>query len=153
MRFFFIITLFSFTILSCQEKVSKSNSDDLEKIAELRGELSQLKMDQKMRDDLINESLNFFDEIQANLEAIDLKKNEIKIKSENPEITEDDKAYIIQEIKHINFLRIENGRKVNSLNNELKKSGLRIKELENMIERLIKEMDFKDQEIEILRRE
>ena len=146
--FFFIMCLI---LNSCKDESTKSNSDDLEKIAALHGELEQLKMDSKLKEDLINESLAFFDEIEANLEIIQLKKNEIKIKTENPELTEDDKSYIIQEIKHINFLRIENGRKVNSLNNELKKSGLRIKELENMIERLIKEMESKDQEIEILR--
>ena len=146
--FFFIMCLI---LNSCKDESSKSNSYDLEKIAALHGELEQLKMDSKLKEDLINESLAFFDEIEANLEIIQLKKNEIKIKTENPELTEDDKSYIIQEIKHINFLRIENGRKVNSLNNELKKSGLRIKELENMIERLIKEMESKDQEIEILR--
>ena len=153
MRSLFIFITISLLIISCKEKSTKSNSDDLEKIAELQGKLEQMKMDSKSKDDLINESLAFFDEIEANLEIIQLKKNEIRIKTENPELTEEDKTYIIQEIKHINFLRIENGRKVNSLNNELKKSGLRIKELENMIERLIKEMETKDQEIEILRNE
>ena len=153
MRSLFIFFTICLILFSCKDEKTKSNSNDLEKIAELNGELEQLKMDSKLKDDLINESLAFFDEIEANLEIIQLKKNEIKIKTENPELTEEDKTYIIQEIKHINFLRIENGRKVNSLNNELKKSGLRIKELENMIERLIKEMETKDQEIEILRNE
>ena len=153
MRSLFIFFTICLILFSCKDEKTKSNSNDLEKIAELNGELEQLKMDSKLKDDLINESLAFFDEIEANLEIIQLKKNEIRIKTENPELTEEDKTYIIQEIKHINFLRIENGRKVNSLNNELKKSGLRIKELENMIERLIKEMETKDQEIEILRNE
>ena len=151
MRFIFFFVGIIFFASSCQNKTIKSKPDDLEKIADLKGQLDQLKMDLKLKDDLINESLTFFDEIQANLETIDLKKNEIRIKTENPEQTDDDKTFIIEEIKHINYLRVENGRKVNSLNNELKKSGLRIKELENMIERLIKEMQAKDQEIESLR--
>ena len=151
MRFLYLILLISF--ISCQQKKSKSNPNDLEKIAELRGDIAQLKVDNELKNSLINESLSFFDEIQTNLEKIDLKENEIRMKASNPELTPEDKEYIIQEIKHINVLRIENGRKVNSLNNELKKSGLRIKELENMIERLIKEMETKDQEIEVLRTE
>jgi len=151
MRFLYLILLISF--ISCQQKRSKSNLNDLEKIAELRGDIAQLKVDNELKNSLINESLSFFDEIQTNLEKIDLKENEIRMKASNPELTPEDKEYIIQEIKHINVLRIENGRKVNSLNNELKKSGLRIKELENMIERLIKEMETKDQEIEVLRTE
>lgn len=148
-RFLLIISLIS--LVSCEEK--PSNLADLERIAELKGQLEQQKVDNQLKNELIEEALTFFDEIQSNLESIQVKKNEIKIKSSNPELTEDDKAYIIQEIKHINFLRIENGRKVNSLNNELKKSGFRIKELENMIERLIKNMEAQDQEIESLRLE
>ena len=146
----FIVSLL---LSSCQAEPKKSRSADLEKIAELKGQLSQLKMDNELKDALIQESLTFFDQIQANLEVIHLKNNEIKIKSENPAASEQDKQWIIQEIKHINFLREENGKKVNSLNNELKKSGLKIKELENMIERLIKEMESKDNEIAILQSE
>lgn len=137
-------------ITSCQQEPKKSRSEDLEKIAELKGQLGQLKMDNYSKDALIQESLTFFDEIQANLETIQLKKSEIKLKSEDPELKEEDKQWIIEQIKHINYLREENGRKVNSLNNELKKSGLKIKELENMIERLVKEMQSKDIEIAIL---
>jgi len=146
--YIFISSLILFT--SCKEDLKKSNSDDLEKIATLSGQLEQLKMDNEAKDALIQESLSFFDEIQANLESIQLKKNEIKIKTEDPELTQIDKNWIIEEIKHINFLRVENGRKVNTLNNELKKSGLKIKELENMIERLIKDMEQKDIDIDIL---
>ena len=143
----------AFLLSSCQAEPKKSRSADLEKIAELKGQLSQLKMDNELKDALIQESLTFFDQIQANLEVIHLKNSEIKIKSENPAASDQDKQWIIQEIKHINFLREENGKKVNSLNNELKKSGLKIKELENMIERLIKEMESKDNEIAILQSE
>lgn len=138
---------------SCQPEPKKSRAADLEKIAELKGQLSQLKMDNEAKDALIQEALTFFDQIQANLEIIHLKKSEIKLKSEDPNASEEDKQWIIQEIKHINFLREENGKKVNSLNNELKNTGLKIKELENMIERLIKEMESKDIEIAILQSE
>jgi len=152
-RFLSSLILFSILISSCKQDSNNSNTNDLEKIAKLRGDLAQLKMDHHLKDGLINEALTFFDEIQANLEAIDLKENEIRLKSNNTETLTVDKEYIIQEIKHINVLRIANGEKINSLNNELKRSGFRIKELENMIERLIKEMESKDREIEILRSE
>ena len=154
MRLILFISFLTLLLLSsCQAEPKKSRSADLEKIAELKGQLSQLKMDNELKDALIQESLTFFDQIQANLEVIHLKNSEIKIKSENPAASDQDKQWIIQEIKHINFLREENGKKVNSLNNELKKSGLKIKELENMIERLIKEMESKDNEIAILQSE
>ena len=101
----------------------------------------------------MNESLTFFNEIQSNLESIQLKKNEIHLKSQNAELTDDDKTYIIEQIKYINYLRKENGEKVNQLNNTLKESGLRIVELENLIQRLMKEIDVKDQEINLLQEE
>ena len=149
--FFSILLIFCFT--SCQPEPKKSRAADLEKIADLKGKLDQLKLDTQLKDALIQESLSFFEEIQSNLETIHLKKNEIKLRAENPNASELDKAWIIEEIKHINYLREENGKKVNSLNNELKKSGLKIRELENMVERLIKEMASKDIEIAILQSE
>ena len=149
--FFSILLIFCFT--SCQPEPKKSRAADLEKIADLKGKLDQLKLDTQLKDALIQESLSFFEEIQSNLETIHLKKNEIKLRAENPNASELDKAWIIEEIKHINYLREENGKKVNSLNNELKKSGLKIRVLENMVERLIKEMASKDIEIAILQSE
>lgn len=153
MRYIFGITLFAVLLTACQTEPKKSKSEDLEKIADLEGKLAQLKVDNELKDGLIHEALSFYNEIQANLETIDLKKNELKIKSEDPELTDDERQWIIQEIKHINYLREENGRKVNSLNNELKKSGLKIKELESMVERLIKDMEDKDIQIAILQDE
>jgi hypothetical protein len=153
LKYFFSILTALFILTSCQSEPKRSRSADLEKIADLQGQVYQLKLDNQIKDDLVDEALTFFDQIQTNLAAIQLKKNEIKIKSENKEVTEDDKRWIIEEIKHINFLREENGRKVNSLNNELKKSGLKIKELENMIERLVKDIESKDLEIKYLQAE
>ena len=153
LKYFFSIFTALFILTSCQSEPKRSRSADLEKIADLQGQVYQLKLDNQIKDDLVDEALTFFDQIQSNLAAIQLKKNEIKIKSENKEVTEDDKRWIIEEIKHINLLREENGRKVNSLNNELKKSGLKIKELENMIERLVKDIESKDLEIQYLQAE
>lgn len=153
MRYILGIILFSVSLTACQPEPKKSNAKDLEKIADLEGKLAQVKLDNELKDGLIQEALTFYDEIQMNLESIQLKKSEVKIKSEDPELTDDERQWIIQEIKHINYLRKENGRKVNSLNNELKKSGLKIKELESMIEHLIKQMEDKDIEIAILQDE
>lgn len=153
MRYIIGITLFAVLLTACQVEPKKSKSEDLEKIADLEGKLAQLKVDNELKDGLIHEALSFYNEIQANLETISLKKNELKLKSEDPELTDDERQWIIQEIKHINYLREENGRKVNSLNNELKKSGLKIKELESMVERLIKDMEDKDIQIAILQDE
>lgn len=152
-RIVLVLSLISFFISSCSDESNAVSEKKNERVAELESELSQIKLDNELKDNLVNESLTFFNEIQSNLESIQLKKNEIRLKSQNSELTEDDKTYIIEQIKYINYLREENGKKVNQLNNTLKESGLRIVELENLIERLMKEIDVKDQEISLLQEE
>ena len=63
------------------------------------------------------------------------------------------KQWILEEIRHINFLREDNARKVKQLNNELKKNGFKIKELEVMIESLQKDIQWKDEQIGLLQGE
>jgi hypothetical protein len=145
--------LISSIVVSCTSEPKVTSAKNNERIAELENELSQMKLDNDLKDDLVQESLTFFNEIQTNLESIQIKKNEIRLKSQNNELTEEDKTYIIEQIKHINYLREENGKKVNQLNNALKNSGLKIIELENLIERLVKEIGVKDQEIDQLQTE
>jgi chromosome segregation ATPase len=106
-----------------------------------------------MKDSVINESLAFFNEIQSNLEAINIRKDNIKELSSNPELSPQDKQWILEEIRHINFLREDNARKVKQLNNELKKNGFKIKELEVMIESLQKDIQWKDEQIGLLQGE
>ena len=154
MRNFIFLIIFSVVVYSCSNSNDKSsNSKGNERIAELENELSQTKLDNDSKDKMIQESLNFFNEIQLNLETIQLKKDEIRIKSENPELTAEDKDYIIEQIKHINFLREENGKKINQLNNSLKASNVKVIELEKLIERLMKEISLKDQQIQMLQSE
>ncbi len=59
----------------------------------------------------------------------------------------------MEEIRRINFLREENARKVKQLNEEVKKSGLKIRELEIMIESLLKDIQWKDEQIGLLQSE
>lgn len=152
-RLVLVFTIFSLLFSSCSEEKMSSPVNNDERVAQLESELSQVKLDNELKDNLVQESLTFFNEIQSNLESIQVKKNEIRIKSQNPELSDDDKTYIIEQIKHINYLREENGKKINKLNNALKDSGLKIIELESLIERLMKEIGVKDQEISLLQEE
>ena len=119
-RIVLVLSLISFFISSCSDESNVVSEKKNERVTELESELSQIKLDNELKDNLVNESLTFFNEIQSNLESIQLKKNEIRLKSQNSELTEDDKTYIIEQIKYINYLREENGKKVNQLNNTLK---------------------------------
>lgn len=120
---------------------------------DLENRIAQLELENSLKDSVINESLAYFNEIKSNLEAIGIRKDQIKAISDNPEITSDDKQWILEEIRRINFLREENARKVRQLNEEVKKSGLKIKELEVMIESLLKDIQWKDEQISLLQSE
>lgn len=141
-----------FFIFSCKQEnaVDKSRTGTNK---ELENRIAQLELDNALKDSVINESLLFFNEIKSNLEAISIRKEQIMSLKDNPEISRDDKKRIIEEIRHINFLREDNARKVNQLKSDLKKNGLKIAELEVMIESLMKDIQWKDQQISLLQYE
>lgn len=148
-----IILIFTLSIFpSCKSDVPADNVNN-QQLMELRDEVAQLKLEKEMKDSIINESLAFFNEIQSNLESIGFKKDEIRIKSADPELTSDDKAWILEQIRHINFLRTENAKKVKELSSQLDKNNLRIKELEAMIEKLVQDIQAKDDQISTLQAE
>lgn len=153
MRFFVAVSILALSLTSCVQ-------DDPEVIkaqpvgdAELLSKIEQLELDNQLKDSVINESLAFFNEIKSNLEAINIRKDQIRVLSDNPELTSDDKEWILEEIRHINFLREENDSKVRQLHNQLKKNGLKIAELELMIDNLVKEIQWKDEQISLLQDE
>lgn len=133
------------SIISCQQEPKKSNIKDLEKIADLESKIAQIEFEKAEKDKLVDEALRFFDEVQANLETIDVKNQEIKIKSNDENLTNDDKNWILDQIKHIQYLREYNTKKVNALSIKIKNSNAKIKELESMLERLAKDIQLKDE--------
>jgi len=148
----FIFTLFTIALISSctNEKPEETPTSDQ---SDLNNKIAQLEKENARKDSMINESLVFFSEIKTNLEAIDVKKEEIRILSSNPEITPDDKKWILEQIRHINYLREENAKKVVQLNRQLKNNGLKIQELENMIQELVQNIQSKDEQISVLQGE
>lgn len=150
-----ILALFTVLLLfSCKEENNTSNEfsnelDDKELIS-LRNEVEQLRHQSKIKDSVINESISFFNEIQDNLIKISIKQDQIRVKSSNPELTNDEKEWVLQEIQNINFLREENARKVNKLQGQVKNQAIKISELEAMIERLVLQIKSRDEQIESL---
>jgi len=121
--------------------------------AELKSKIEQLELDNAMKDSVINESLAYFNEIKSNLEAIGVRRDQIRAISSDPEITSDDKQWILEEIRRINYLREDNAKKVKQLTDDLKKNGVKIKQLEIMIESLMKDIQWKDEQIALLQSE
>ncbi len=147
MKKFFVAILMTSVLISCKSDAENGGSAESDDVKDLKNQIAQLKLDQQLKDSVINESLAFFNEIQSNLEAIGLKKDEIRLRSDDPEFQSDDKQWILEEIRHINYLREENARKVQHLNDQLKKSGLKIKEMEALIERLVNDIQVRDEQI------
>ncbi len=120
---------------------------------DLENKIAQLQLDLAQKDSMINESLYFFNEIKTNLETISIRKDEIRDLSGNNEISNNDKEWILEEIKHINYLREENANMIKRMKDQLNKNGIKIAELETMVESLNKEIQWKDEQIDLLQSE
>ena len=151
-RFIFLSALTLTVLSSCTSEPTATTGTPKDSMS-LENRIAQLEKENAQKDSMINESLEFFREIQSNLESIEVKKDEIRVISNNPEISNDDKQWIMEQIRHINYLREENAKKVVQLNKKLKESGLKIKELNNMIEDLLTNIRARDEQIGLLQDE
>lgn len=151
---FFIALFLGIFLASCVQEGPanpKTLSED-DQLA-LENRIDQLELENALKDSVINESLAFFNEIRSNLEAIGIRKDEIRAISEGQEISSDDKQWILEEIQHINYLRMENAQMVQRLNKQLKESGVKINELEVMVSSLMNDIRWKDEQISMLQTE
>ena len=132
---------------------AESGNDNSEELAILRSQNKALETQLSEKDSVLNESIMLFNEIEDNLAMINLKEDEIRFKSQDVELAEDGKQWILQEIQNINYLREANQKKVGQLNKQLKESNNKITELEKMISSLMTKIEDQDVEIDILRAE
>jgi len=147
-----LLLLSGILLFSCQQtKEEENGKPPVNK--ELENRIDQLELENAMKDSVINESLSFFNEIKANLEAIGVRRDQIRELSENPELEAEDKEWILEEIRRINFLREDNARLVKLLREELDGNNLKIKELEVMVESLLQDIKWKDEQIALLQQE
>ena len=83
----------------------------------------------------------------TNLESIELKQREIRVRTSDPEQTESDKDWILSQINYINYLRVENSKKVTQLSKQLNVKDKKISELKTMMYDLIQNIDAKELQI------
>lgn len=154
-RFFSLSIILLVISASCvqDKKTDDSTNDFASNDLSLENKIAQLELDNAMKDSVINESLAFFNEIKNNLETIGVRRDAIRDISKNPEVSGDDKTWILEEIQHINYLREENANKVKRMRAQVKENGLKIQELELMIESLVKDIQWKDDQIDLLQNE
>lgn len=146
--------LFLFTLLlifaACKDDPNGESTATTEKETEmiaLRNQVAQLELESAQKDSALNEAISFFNEVQENLAKINIKEEEIRVRSDNPELTQDDQAWILQEIQNINFLRKQNAQNVKNLKQKLSQKDLKIAELEGMTDRLVMQIRAKDEQI------
>jgi chromosome segregation ATPase len=147
----------SFTLLysvlllaSCEQHGSHtSKTDD----TSLRNRIAQLEKENMEKDSMLNISLEFYNQIRTNLESIELKQQEIRLRSSDPEQSESDKEWILDQINFINFLRTENAKKVKQLLHQLYVKDQRNSALEAMTQDILKTLDAKEFELSELKYE
>ena len=129
------------------------NTDELEnKIADLEQEKLASNTNLEGKEAVIVDFIGSMNEIQDNLAKIKEREKIITTRFDNGngEMDENQKTQIVEDIELINNLLLENKNKMASLNSKLKKSNLKITELEKMIESMATQMQQKDAEISSL---
>lgn len=152
--YFSLLLIVSQVVISCNpddtsviETVSEEGSDSLSAANK------KLKRELAMKDSAINQSIRMFNEIEENLSMIADKQGVISINANDPELAEGEKSKIIEEITAINTLLQANKERVNILRSKLQKADVKIGELEKMLERMIKDVQQKENTIAELREE
>lgn len=140
-------------ITSCTEEPDTSDLADTANQTDLQNRIDQLELDNALKDSVINESLLFFNEIQTNLEAIGIRRKEIQDLTSDPEFAPSDKEWVLEQIRQINFMREDNASKMKQLKGELEKNKFKIESLKTMIDGLMKDIEWKDEQISLLQSE
>lgn len=153
MKQIILLSFVGFLVYACKNEGPTSSSSDLDRLATLENEVNQLKLDNQLKDSMLNESIQFFNDIQRNLASIGLKQSEIQHATENPEIDPNSKQKVLEQIEYINFLRTENNKKMQALQSQLKDSNLKTNQMQEMLSRLTEQLKEKDAQIESLQAE
>jgi len=144
----------SIAFFSCKsDGTTDSANTNNEELAKLKSEKRELESQLAEKDSVLNESILLFNEIEDNLAMIHFKEGEIRIKSQDVELAEDGKQWILQQIQNINQLREDNKRKVNQLSKQLRNKNNRIASLEKLVGNLQSKITDQDVEIDMLRAE
>jgi Txe/YoeB family toxin of Txe-Axe toxin-antitoxin module len=149
------LSLIAVTLLfACNEGTETTGEEagqESAEMARLKSEKRALEAKLTEKDSVLNQSFMLFNEIEENLAKINLKEDEIRFRSNDVELSEDGKQWIIQEINNINYLREENQKKVRELNSRLANKNLEITELKSTVANLMNKIQVQEEEIEMLR--
>lgn len=105
------------------------------------------------KEELINDFLKSFNEVQDNLNEIKAKEKIVTAASRDSELKKTKKDEIISDIQLIYDLMMSNKQKLASMSKKLKKSDLRIGELEKLVTNLTAQLEEREMEITELKME
>lgn len=137
-----------FLLIIAAITVSCSNGE----LKKLKEENAKLKVLTTAKDSVLNDFFSSFDQIETNLSMVKSKQTLIAENArQNPEVKQDARERINDDIKIINDLMEKNKSTIASLKKKLKNSDMKIKKLEDMIVRLEQQLKDRDADVEKLK--
>src|SRR6186713_3046389 len=99
MKYFSLLSLALVLLTACNTATpdGSTNTEESEELARLRFENRDLQGQLEEKDSMLNDAIMLFNEIEENLAMINLKDDEIRLHSNNVEMPEDGKQWILQE--------------------------------------------------------
>ena len=133
----FILILPIALITGCQDSEKETLRQENETL------ISQL----TQTESTVNELMQSFGEVEANLAVIKEKEGLIAMDSDNPEQNIGKKERIMKDIYAINMLMEENRKKIADLQQQLSKSGLKIANFEKKMKTLLAQLDEQEKDL------
>ena len=124
-----------------------------EKVKQLEAENSRLSEAVERQDSVLNDFLESFNSIEDNLAIIREKESMIALSSDDPELQENQKDRIVNDISLINNLLDENKKIIEELNKKLNRSNVRVGEFKRMVSRLKSQVSQRDSSINTLKQQ
>jgi len=131
--------------------ISSCGPDYKSEVERLQREQDSIKIAETTKDSLINSYMVDVNEIQNNIDFL-IEQEGLMMQNDisSPELNENQKFKIINNIAVIRSLIDENKNKIAALKNKISKSNIRIEELEKMIANLNNEINQRDSSIALL---
>jgi chromosome segregation ATPase len=141
MKKIFILLLVIPLFFSCKNKEAEA----------LKLKTDSLTREVKLRDSTVNNFFESFNQIESNLDTIKKKEKIITVSATGSEVQQETKDRINSDIQMIYDLMQKNKNTISRLKRQMKKSDIKIAQLEKMIESLTKQLGEKDVEITTLK--
>jgi len=142
-----LAALFSLSLSSCGGGEEKPVNREADSLSQINGKLSG---DLNAKDEVIQDFINQFNDIQSDLNAIK-EKEKIVSKSASKGDVKNSQDQIKEDIQSIYDLMLKNRQRLGAMSEKLKQSNLKLSGLEKMIENMQTSLNLKDEEIAELR--